>query len=176
MPQVGETVLGRELNKSGFNSKRRYLYHICSSCGRGRWVRLYDKRKTGLCLSCSTRRTRKSLAKNGGNGRKITSYGYVLVAVSPSNPFYPMVDKQGYVREHRLVIAKKLGRLLLSQEKVHHINGIKDDNREENLQLVSAFEHSIYNQLCANCQLRKEIRRLCYRVKELSVIAQGKIL
>ena len=68
-------------------------------------------------------------------GTTTTPYGYVLVAVSPSDPMSAMRSRQGYVMMHRLVMARSLGRVLRDDETVHHINGDRTDNRLENLQL-----------------------------------------
>jgi hypothetical protein len=39
------------------------------------------------------------------------------------------------VREHIVVMEQKIGRALVKGEEVHHLNGVKDDNRPENLEL-----------------------------------------
>jgi hypothetical protein len=67
---------------------------------------------------------------NWRGGRPWCSSGYILIL----SPDHPHQNCRGYVLEHRLVMEAHLGRTLLPTEVVHHINGIVDDNRIENLQ------------------------------------------
>ena len=62
--------------------------------------------------------------------------GYVMVRCPPE--FQSMARQNGYVLEHRLVMARHLGRCLRPAEVVHHSNGTLEDNRLENLRLYSS--------------------------------------
>ena len=70
-------------------------------------------------------------------GRAKYTGGYIKVKM----PNHPDVAKGGYILEHRLVMENKLNRRLLPYEEVHHKNGIKDDNRPENLEIVLKYKH-----------------------------------
>lgn len=68
-------------------------------------------------------------------GRIVTANGYVNLWLDKSDPYYCMTGTTEYALEHRVVMARYLNRPLEPHETVHHINGIRDDNRIENLQL-----------------------------------------
>ena len=88
--------------------------------------------KQGKSTTCANCRTVAG-ASNGRwkGGRTRHKAGYVMVWA----PGHPRAGKGQYVFEHILVMEQVLGRHLLRQESVHHRNGVREDNRPENLEL-----------------------------------------
>lgn len=74
------------------------------------------------------------------NGRYRTSQGYIGIAVPEG---HHLRQAHGYAYEHQLVMERKLGRRLEPGEHVHHMNHVRDDNRPENLEVVSIEEHAL---------------------------------
>lgn len=93
-------------------------------------------------------------------GRIYDKDGYVLIWM----PDHPNRNNDNYVREHRLVYEKYLGRYLTQQEEIHHINGIKDDNRLQNLNKFLKNEHcrlhhkkDFSKRFCAACKNKTSV-------------------
>jgi hypothetical protein len=148
MTEIGEIKTAKELGYKGCNHDR--VWTRCPKCETERWVSIYTTKRlnyTGLCHSCNASiHTEKRIRKAG---RWTNNNGYVMALLQPDNFFYSMAGVDGYVGEHRLVMAQSLGRCLNSWEIVHHLGtkypkGSKEnrgDNRIENLQLVTDDRH-----------------------------------
>ncbi len=78
---------------------------------------------------------------NWRGGRRINKDGYVSIW----NPKHPNSTKQGRILEHRLVIEKHIGRMLDSDEVVHHVDFDKTNNSINNLYLTTRKRNSKLN-------------------------------
>jgi transposase-like protein len=101
-----------------------------------------------------TSRCRRQVGE--GHGRWLggvikNDQGYLYESVSTSDPMLTMAIRAGYVLQHRLVMARSLGRPLTNTETVHHINGKRDDNRIENLQLRQGKHGKGVRHVCLDC-------------------------
>lgn len=118
------TVLEEEKKKPGLQGNVRWTCKC--DCG-GFTVAITGNLLRGIHKSCGC-------SKYKPRKEKLISNGYVFIDA----PNHPRKGKNsGRIREHILVMEEKLGRHLLPREEVHHRNGIKTDNRAENLELWS---------------------------------------
>jgi hypothetical protein len=101
--------------------------------GHGRTGRKY--REVGLKI-------RGENNPNWRGGRVINSEGYIFIR---SEGHSRARRKGQYVPEHVVVMERHLGRFLTNDEVVHHINGIKTDNRIENLELMTWSSHGSHH-------------------------------
>ncbi len=152
-----------ELRPTGTKGKyRSFIWQACPKCGKPRWVMLVtiSKRKTKLCRSCASRMIigHKAMEESPNwKGGRYKLGGYIIIRLHKDDFFAPMASSNQSVLEHRLVVAKHLGRCLQSWEVVHHRNHKRDDNRIENLQLVTDDRHkqiSILERKISNLQNR----------------------
>jgi transposase len=77
--------------------------------------------------------------------------GYWQINLESSDPMFSMVNRSGYVMEHRLVMARIIGRSLLATESVHHIDGDRLNNDPSNLQLRKGQHGSGVVMRCLDC-------------------------
>jgi hypothetical protein len=139
-PRFCSRACGGRARKGTGNGLMPNTTVTCAYCGRER--RVYrspsasSPRYCGKACKDAAQSGEGNPAWSGGRIRLVT--GYIAVHA----PTHPGADPRGYVLEHRLVAESILGRRLRRSEVVHHINGITDDNRPENLRVfASQSEH-----------------------------------
>jgi hypothetical protein len=88
-------------------------------------------RKNGSAIRPPTR--------NNGTRKHLRTDGYVDLWVGVA---HPRAGKNGYVREHLIVIEAVLGRSLADDEQCHHRSMCRSDNRSENLMCVTKTTHA----------------------------------
>lgn len=174
MPQIGTIEYGRVLGYKA-QSNPRYIWSKCKGCGLERWVQYCHGGPRWLhCRSCSQRVVRHSPTGeahyNWKGGVSKGKGDYLVQRIDRYGAFSPMLcnRKGNTVLQHRLIMAQHLGRCLSSKEHVHHLNGIKTDNRIENLAITNVNEHE---QNTLNRILQERIKEL-----ELQILVgwQGK--
>ncbi len=74
---------------------------------------------------------------NWKGGEYTNDQGYIMIR----KPNHPKATSNGYIRKHRMIMENFLGRILASDEIVHHINGDLKDNSIKNLQVISQSFH-----------------------------------
>lgn len=124
----------------------RGLWACYCDCGNGKVVRS-DYLKSGHTQSCGCLRKERMTGENNNRwsgGKYLNTDGYIMTMSKD----HPGANKDGYVREHRLVMEGKLGRYLASWEILHHKDENKINNNPENLKLMTNSEHtSFHNKL-----------------------------
>jgi hypothetical protein len=109
------------------------------SIGRGKFCSVECSRK--VTNKNLTHRWVKGIRHSRHKHRNLKFNGYIEI-YKPNHPNY---TQRGYVLEHRLIVEKYIGRYLEKFEDVHHINGIKNDNRIDNLKILTHSEHTRIN-------------------------------
>ncbi len=145
-PVLGDTVSGITLGKI---TRAIYVWTACPDCTRERWAAWrYVTKQCARCAAISRNLTGSRNPRWNGGIRQGKD-GYRYLSVPPDHPFVAMASKvfihgkyRYSIAEHRLVMAQHLGRPLDPWELVHHLNGVRDDNPIENLELLqSKVEH-----------------------------------
>lgn len=167
-----EWAIAKVIKKAGLRPHRRGgKRRILSEEDIAEAIRLYEEGqscvKVAAVLGCNQTTVGNVLKERGvklrtlmacgpdhgtwNGGRTRTGEGYWRVALDLNDPLAAMRNRSGYVLEHRLVMARSLGRALSKHETVHHINGDRTDNRPENLQLRQGRHGKGVRHVCADC-------------------------
>jgi ribosomal protein S27AE len=141
---------------------RHSITMTCVRCGAEYRVRPSQRSRRSIGGFCSKRCEGDSKIKRPldrvHNGRiaRLDQHGYVMLY----EPDHPKAGNGGWFPEHRLVMEQQLGRALRTDEHVHHINGIKNDNRLENLTIMDANDHAALSSRDYRHAINAKLKRL----------------
>jgi hypothetical protein len=99
---------------------------------------IHHQRRAKYCSAKCAQGWSRGAGNPAWKGGRLVVNGYVEIYA----PNHPMANRAGKVKEHRLVMEQMIGRPLLKTESVHHKNGIRHDNRPENLELWARVQPS----------------------------------
>ena len=129
--RLSHSESAREISKKSNKKWLEKVKHPCPFCG----VMIGHKAQT-----CRKHKPmRRGKYANNWKGGKVNSSGYTLIM----KPEHTRADGSGYVREHILVWEEVNKRPLPSGWNVHHLNGVKSDNRPSNLIGLTSLKHSL---------------------------------
>ena len=170
--EIGTVIRGREIARKPGNL---YAWAACADCGAERWVEKNNGAVRSVrCHPCGVaeyqgRHTGPKSATWKG-GRYVTTQGYIQRVILGEYPFPDSLrrTRSGLptILEHRMVWEQGHNKPLPKGCHVHHINGVRDDNRLENLMALSVGEHGA-KRYEAQQILQKRIRQLEVQVKLL---------
>ena len=106
-------------------------------CGCGEQIQLYEPRHKVLRYFINHHHSRGKNNNHWNGGRYKTRFNYIL-SYQPNHPFCEM---KGYIMEHRLIYEQFHKCCMLKWGVIHHKNEVKDDNRIENLEGMTKFNH-----------------------------------
>lgn len=84
---------------------------------------------------------KNSKMQKGVGHKKVRKDGYISIYF----PDHPKSNKEGYIMEHDLVMECYIGRWLKDDEIVHHKNKKRNDNKIENLKLMTKSDHARFH-------------------------------
>lgn len=151
MRKMNHNVVGQKIgyltvlsNPETINGKKYRCWVQCD-CGIRKAISFYTLTRPSPVMSCGCKSFERCGFMRGERhhlwkgGKKKMAHGYVAVLLREHYPdvqaFYPDTE---YLQEHIAIMSRKYKRRLFPKETVHHKNGLRDDNRIENLELWSS--------------------------------------